>query len=151
MNRRLLIPLGAGVAVVILWFVALNGPQSSALKDALDARGYRALVIDDAEVGRLSPVSSEDPFPAHLDLIDIVAVKPHHQIDPPWREDRYNELDWAGRLVTKASSDDPRERILAAAQTESGVLGAAKLRSVGVRAAGTDGALRGGGRSSFGL
>jgi Tfp pilus assembly protein PilO len=33
-NRRLLIPLGAGVAVVLLWFVALWGPQSSALSDA---------------------------------------------------------------------------------------------------------------------
>jgi Tfp pilus assembly protein PilO len=34
MNRRLLIPLGIGVVVVILWFVALWGPQSSALSAA---------------------------------------------------------------------------------------------------------------------
>jgi Tfp pilus assembly protein PilO len=33
-NRRLLIPLGIGVAIIILWFVALYGPQSSALSDA---------------------------------------------------------------------------------------------------------------------
>jgi len=33
-NRRLLIPLGAGVAIIILWYVALYGPQSSALSDA---------------------------------------------------------------------------------------------------------------------
>jgi len=34
MNRRLLIPIGAGVAFVILWFIALYGPQSSSLSDA---------------------------------------------------------------------------------------------------------------------
>jgi len=34
MNRRLLIPLGIGVALLILWYVALYGPQSSALSDA---------------------------------------------------------------------------------------------------------------------
>jgi Tfp pilus assembly protein PilO len=34
MNRRLLIPLGIGVVVVILWYVALWGPQSSALSAA---------------------------------------------------------------------------------------------------------------------
>jgi Tfp pilus assembly protein PilO len=33
-NRRLLIPLGVGVVFIILWFVALYGPQSSALSDA---------------------------------------------------------------------------------------------------------------------
>ncbi len=34
MNRRLLIPLGAGVVVLLLWYVALWGPQSSALSKA---------------------------------------------------------------------------------------------------------------------
>jgi len=34
MNRRLLIPLGAGVLIVLLWFVALWGPQGSALSSA---------------------------------------------------------------------------------------------------------------------
>jgi Tfp pilus assembly protein PilO len=34
MNRRLLIPLGIGVVVVILWFVALWSPQGSALSAA---------------------------------------------------------------------------------------------------------------------
>jgi Tfp pilus assembly protein PilO len=34
MNRRLLIPIGAGVVLVLLWFVALWGPQGSAISDA---------------------------------------------------------------------------------------------------------------------
>ncbi|MBV8303583.1 MAG: type 4a pilus biogenesis protein PilO [Acidimicrobiia bacterium] len=34
MNRRLLIPLGVGLGVLILWFIALYSPQSSALSDA---------------------------------------------------------------------------------------------------------------------
>jgi len=34
MNRRVLIPVGVGVVVVVLWFVALWSPQSSALSDA---------------------------------------------------------------------------------------------------------------------
>src|SRR5438270_13331934 len=34
MNRRLLIPIGVGVAVIVLWFVALWGPQGSALSSA---------------------------------------------------------------------------------------------------------------------
>jgi Tfp pilus assembly protein PilO len=34
MNRRLLIPIGVGVVLVLLWFVALWSPQGSALSDA---------------------------------------------------------------------------------------------------------------------
>ncbi len=34
MNRRLLIPLGIGVALVLLWYVALWSPASSSLSDA---------------------------------------------------------------------------------------------------------------------
>jgi hypothetical protein len=33
-NRRLLIPIGIGAVVVIVWFVALWGPQGSALSAA---------------------------------------------------------------------------------------------------------------------
>lgn len=38
MNRRLLIPLAVGVAVVLVWFVALWGPQGSALASAKKRR-----------------------------------------------------------------------------------------------------------------
>jgi len=34
MNRRLLIPVGIGVALIVIWFVALWSPQGSALSDA---------------------------------------------------------------------------------------------------------------------
>ncbi|MBV8295609.1 MAG: type 4a pilus biogenesis protein PilO [Acidimicrobiia bacterium] len=34
MNRRLLIPVGVGLGVLILWFIALYSPQGSALSDA---------------------------------------------------------------------------------------------------------------------
>jgi Tfp pilus assembly protein PilO len=49
-NRRLLIPIGIGVAVLVLWFVALWGPQGSALssarKRASDAIAQRETLRD---------------------------------------------------------------------------------------------------------
>jgi Tfp pilus assembly protein PilO len=49
-NRRLLIPIGIGVAVLLLWFVALWGPQGSALssarKRASDAIAQRETLRD---------------------------------------------------------------------------------------------------------
>ena len=50
MNRRLLIPIGAGALVVLLWFVALWGPQSSAFSKAKkrksDAQAQGATLSD---------------------------------------------------------------------------------------------------------
>lgn len=64
MNRRLLIPLGIGVAIVILWFVALYGPQSSSLKDARkranDAAQQTATLRD--QVNRLQQAQQSQPL-----------------------------------------------------------------------------------------
>ena len=64
MNRRLLIPVGAGVVVVILWFVALYSPQSSALKDARkranDAAQQTATLRD--QLSRLQQAQQSQPL-----------------------------------------------------------------------------------------
>jgi Tfp pilus assembly protein PilO len=64
MNRRLLIPIGIGVAVVILWFVALYGPQSSALskarKRANDAAQQTATLRD--QLNRLQQAQQSQPL-----------------------------------------------------------------------------------------
>jgi len=64
MNRRLLIPLGAGVAVLVLWFVALWGPQGSALssarKRANDAVAQRETLRD--QLKRLQDSRRDQPL-----------------------------------------------------------------------------------------
>jgi Tfp pilus assembly protein PilO len=42
MNRRLLIPIGAGVVLVLLWYVALYRPESSQLADARKRKNQAA-------------------------------------------------------------------------------------------------------------
>jgi len=64
MNRRLLIPLGAGVLVVLLWFVALWGPQGSALSKAkkrkADAQAQGATLRD--QLKRLQDARRDQPL-----------------------------------------------------------------------------------------
>ena len=64
MNRRLLIPVGAGVAVVVLWFVALWGPQGSALSKertrATTAEQQRATLRD--QLTRLQQSKRDEPL-----------------------------------------------------------------------------------------
>jgi Tfp pilus assembly protein PilO len=63
-NRRLLIPLGVGVAVLVLWFVALWGPQGSALssarKRASDATAQRETLRD--QLKRLQDSRRDQPL-----------------------------------------------------------------------------------------
>ena len=63
MNRRLLIPLGIGVVLVLLWFVALWGPQGSALsgarKRANDATQQGATLRD--QLARLQQARRDQP------------------------------------------------------------------------------------------
>ena len=63
-NRRLLIPLGVGVAVLVLWFVALWGPQGSALssarKRASDATAQRETLRD--QLRRLQDSQRNQPL-----------------------------------------------------------------------------------------
>src|SRR4051812_35235629 len=64
MNRRLLIPLGAGVVVILLWFVALWSPQGSALSDARkrknDAQQQGATLRD--QLTRLQQARADQPL-----------------------------------------------------------------------------------------
>ena len=64
MNRRLLIPLGIGVVLVLLWFVALWGPQGSALsgarKRANDATQQGATLRD--QLARLQQARRDQPI-----------------------------------------------------------------------------------------
>jgi len=64
MNRRLLIPLAVGVVLVILWFVALWRPQSSALSNARkrtsDATQQGATLRD--ELARLQQAQRDLPL-----------------------------------------------------------------------------------------
>ncbi|MCU1449753.1 MAG: Tfp pilus assembly protein PilO [Acidimicrobiales bacterium] len=64
MNRRLLIPVVAGVVVVALWFVALWGPQGSALsaakKRAADAVAKRETLRD--QLTRLQQSRRDQPL-----------------------------------------------------------------------------------------
>src|SRR5437588_2910868 len=64
MNRRLLIPIGVGVAVIVLWFVALWGPQGSALssarKRASDAIAARETLRD--QLRRLQDSRRDQPL-----------------------------------------------------------------------------------------
>jgi Tfp pilus assembly protein PilO len=64
LNRRLLIPLGVGVAVLVLWFVALWGPQGSALssarKRASDATAQRETLRD--QLQRLQDSRRDQPL-----------------------------------------------------------------------------------------
>ena len=64
LNRRLLIPLGVGVAVLVLWFVALWGPQGSALssarKRASDATAQRETLRD--QLRRLQDSQRNQPL-----------------------------------------------------------------------------------------
>jgi Tfp pilus assembly protein PilO len=64
MNRRLLIPLGIGVAIVALWFLALWGPQGKALSDARkrknDAQQQTATLRD--QLTRLQQARRDQPL-----------------------------------------------------------------------------------------
>lgn len=64
MNRRLLIPIAIGVAVVLLWFVALWGPQGSALSSAkkrrTTAEQQEATLRD--QVSRLQQARRDQPL-----------------------------------------------------------------------------------------
>jgi len=64
MNRRLLIPLAIGAVLVLLWFVALWGPQSSALsgarKRANDATQQGATLRD--QLARLQQARRDQPI-----------------------------------------------------------------------------------------
>lgn len=64
MNRRLLIPLGAGIAVLVLWFVFLWGPQGSALSAARkrknDATQQAATLRD--QLNRLQQSRRDQPL-----------------------------------------------------------------------------------------
>jgi len=64
MNRRLLIPLGAGVLVILLWFVALWSPQGSALSSAkkrkTDAQAQGATLRD--QLKRLQDARRDQPL-----------------------------------------------------------------------------------------
>jgi Tfp pilus assembly protein PilO len=64
MNRRLLIPIGIGVVVVILWYVALWSPQSSALSAARkrknDAVQQQATLRD--QLTRLQQARRDQPL-----------------------------------------------------------------------------------------
>ena len=64
MNRRLLIPLGAGVLVILVWFVAFWGPQSSALSKAKkrksDAQAQGATLRD--QLTRLQEARRDQPL-----------------------------------------------------------------------------------------
>jgi len=64
MNRRLLIPIAIGVALVLLWFVALWGPQGSALSDAKkrknDAVQQGATLRD--QLSRLQQARNDQPL-----------------------------------------------------------------------------------------
>jgi Tfp pilus assembly protein PilO len=64
LNRRLLIPLGAGVAVLVLWFLALWGPQGSALssarKRASEATAQRETLRD--QLKRLQDSRRDQPL-----------------------------------------------------------------------------------------
>src|SRR5204863_437860 len=63
-NRRLLIPLGAGVLVLLLWFVALWGPQGSALSSAkkrkAEAQAQGATLRD--QLKRLQDARRDQPL-----------------------------------------------------------------------------------------
>jgi Tfp pilus assembly protein PilO len=64
MNRRLLIPIGAGIVVLVLWFVALWGPQGSALskarKRATTAEQQRGTLRD--QLTRLQQSKRDEPL-----------------------------------------------------------------------------------------
>ena len=64
MNRRLLIPVAIGVAFVLLWFVALWGPQGSALSTAkkrrTTAEQQEATLRD--QVNRLQQARRDQPL-----------------------------------------------------------------------------------------
>jgi Tfp pilus assembly protein PilO len=64
LNRRLLIPIGIGVAVLVLWFVALWSPQGSALssarKRASDAAAQRETLRD--QLRRLQDSRRDQPL-----------------------------------------------------------------------------------------
>jgi Tfp pilus assembly protein PilO len=63
-NRRLLIPIGAAVGVLLLWFVVLWGPQGSALSKAKarasDAVSRRATLRD--QLSRLQAARRDQPL-----------------------------------------------------------------------------------------
>jgi Tfp pilus assembly protein PilO len=64
MNRRLLIPIGVGVVLVLFWYLALWSPQSKALSDArkrkTDAQAQTASLRD--QLTRLQQARRDQPL-----------------------------------------------------------------------------------------
>ena len=84
MNRRLLIPIGIGVVVVIIWFVALWAAQGSALSAARKRKDTARAILQ----GEAAAARDFDVFLCHnhqdKDAVEAIARRLKERGLSPW-------------------------------------------------------------------
>jgi glycosyltransferase involved in cell wall biosynthesis len=130
--------------------LGVQGSSPVELLSEIEALGYRLLLVDYDEPGRLVPTRPTDVQPKAV--TDYLAVKGQHQIVPPWRVAPFDAADIAGRLIIQTRSKHNAYRTHAARTLRSAGGGLAEIPAaaealdrlakdpnVGVRASAGDG------------
>ena len=131
MNRRLLIPIGAGALVVLLWFVALWGPQSSAFSKAKkrksDAQAQGATLSD--QLKRLQDARRDQPLKqSQLETLRVAIPD-----DPNLAQFILDANDAASRSGIDFLSITPAQPTATSGATASTVPGGAAATPVPIR------------------